>query len=65
MDNTFEIKRRIFNLFENVRALFNDYYNGFYHNYTNEDKKVISGLLNMIENDLDIIKELLGYDSNL
>ena len=59
MDNTFEIKRNIFAIFENSRLLFNDYYNGFNHNYTNEDKKVILSLLNLISNDIDNVKELI------
>lgn len=59
MDNTFEVKRLIFDLFDNARTLFNEYYNGFNHNYTEEDKKIIAALVSLIENDLDNIKELL------
>ena len=62
MENTFEAKRRIFDLFDNARVLFNDYYNGFNHNYTKEDKKVILGLITMIDDDLDNIKESLGLN---
>ena len=58
MDNTFEIKRRIFDIFDNARILFNDYYNGFNHNYTEEDKKLIAALISVIEDDIDNIKEL-------
>lgn len=63
--NRLEIQRNIFDIFENARVLFNDYYNGFYHNYTDEDKKIILSLLNMIGNDIDNIKELFENDSNL
>lgn len=59
MDNTFEIKRRIFNILNNARTLFNDYYNGFNHNYTDEDKKIIAALISIIEDDVDNIKDLL------
>lgn len=59
MENSLEIKRNIFDLFENARTLFNEYYNGFNHNYTDEDKKIISALISLIENDLDNIKDML------
>jgi len=59
MENTFEVKRRIFDIFENARVLFNDYYNGFNHNYTDEDKKIIRALMNLIEDDIDNIREEL------
>lgn len=59
MENTIEVKRNIFDLFNNARVLFNDYYNGFDHNYTDEDKKIILALLNIISDDIDNIKELL------
>lgn len=65
MGDTSEVKRNIFAIFEYARTLFNDYYNGFNHNYTNEDKKVILSLLNLISNDIDNVKELLDYDTNL
>lgn len=58
MDNTFEIKRRIFDILDNARILFNDFYNGFNHNYTEEDKKLIAALISVIEDDIDNIKEL-------
>lgn len=53
------IKRLLFDIFENARALFNDYYNGFNHNYTDEDIKIIKTLLNMIQEDLDELKNML------
>lgn len=59
MNNTNEIKRNIFDLFENARVLFNEYYNGFNHNYTEEDKKIIQTLISSIEYDLENIKEEL------
>lgn len=59
MDNTYEIERNIFDILSNSRILFNDYYNGFNHNYTDEDKEIIAALISVIENDIDNIKELL------
>ena len=59
MDNTFEIKRRIFDILNNARTLFNDYYNGFNHKYTDEDKKIISALISVLEYDIDNIKDML------
>lgn len=59
MNNTFEIKRNIFDILDNARILFNEYYNGFNHNYTNEDKKIIAALISIIESDIDNIKENL------
>ena len=58
MDNTFEIKRVIFDILDNARTLFNDYYNGFDHSYTEDDKKMIAALISVIENDVNNIKEL-------
>lgn len=58
MDNTFEIKRMIFDILEQARVLFNDYYNGFDHSYTEDDKKMIAALISVIESDVNNIKEL-------
>jgi len=56
---SYEVKRLLFDIFENARTLFNDYYNGFTHNYTEEDKEIISSLISVIENDIDNIKDIL------
>lgn len=56
---TIEIKRNIFDILYNVRALFNEYYNGFDHNYTDEDKKCIAAYISLIEYDVNNIKELM------
>ncbi len=56
---SYEVKRLLFDIFENARTLFNDYYNGFMHNYTEEDKKIIGALISVIEGDIDNIKYLL------
>lgn len=58
MEN-YEVKRLLFDIFENSRTLFNDYYNGFMHNYTEEDKKIIKSLISVIEYDIDNIKDIL------
>lgn len=59
MENTIDIKRNIFDILDNARTLFNEYYNGFDHNYTDEDKKIISALISVIEHDIDNIKDML------
>ena len=56
---SYEVKRLLFDIFENARILFNDYYNGFTHNYTEEDKKIIKSLISVIEDDIDNIKDIL------
>jgi ribosomal protein S17E len=59
MENTIDIKRNIFDILDNARTLFNEYYNGFDHDYTDEDKKIISALISLIEYDIDNIKDML------
>lgn len=55
--NDLEIKRQIFDIFENARVLFNGYYNGFDHSYDDEDAQRIKAMLDNMEYD---IKELKG-----
>lgn len=52
--NNLELKRLIFDLFENARILFNDYYNGK-ENYNDRDISEIYSLILKIHNE-DIIK---------
>ena len=56
---TMNIKREIFDLFDNARVLFNDYYNGFEGSYTIEDIETIKSLLSKIDGNINNIKEEL------
>lgn len=56
---TMNIKREIFDLYDNARVLFNDYYNGFEGSYTIEDIETIKSLLSKIEGNINNIKEEL------
>lgn len=56
---TMNVKREIFDLFDNARVLFNDYYNGFEGSYTIEDIETIKSLLSKIEGNIKNIKEEL------
>lgn len=49
------LKNQIFDIFENARELFNDYYNGK-EEYTQEDYKRILEIIENMENDIKEIK---------
>lgn len=53
-----ELKRQIFDLFENARILFNEYYNGK-EEYTNEDIVEINKLMWNIQNNIDKISSMI------
>lgn len=57
MRNDLEIKREIFDLYENARSLFNDFYNGHEGTYTEHDISSIETIISFIENNIDNIKE--------
>ena len=60
--NMLYCKNLIFDVFENARVLFNDYYNGFDKDKFNEkDIESIIVSLNNIEKDIKQIKEEVEY----
>ena len=59
MRNNLEIKRNIFDLYDNARVLFNDFYNGYEGTYSDEDLELLKDLINRIEYDVKNIKEEL------
>lgn len=56
--NKYYLKNLIFDVFENARILFNDYYNGK-EDYSDEDLEKIKVLLKAIEQDIKNIDEEL------
>lgn len=56
--NKYYLKNEIFDVFENARILFNDYYNGK-ENYSDEDIEKIKELLKAIKEDIKNIEEEL------
>lgn len=59
--NELNIKRNIFNLYDNVRQLWNDYYNGHESKYTPEEIKEMLDLLSIVTSDIEEIKEELRW----
>jgi len=55
MFNELYFKNEIFDLFENARVLFNDYYNGK-ESYTNEDINAIKDILKAIKENIKNIE---------
>lgn len=53
--NELYLKNEIFDLFENARVLFNEYYNGK-DNYSKDDLKAIFDLMLKIENNVCEVK---------
>lgn len=53
--NKYEVKRLIFDMFENTRILFNDYYNGK-EDYTEDDIDKINVLLRATKEDIENIE---------
>ncbi len=53
--NELYLKNEIFDLFENARVLFNEYYNGK-DNYNKDDLKAIFDLMLKIENNVYEVK---------
>lgn len=51
----YELKREIFDLYDNARVLFNDYYNGK-ENYSEEDFNEIIKLISEIEEHIKEVK---------
>lgn len=56
--NKYYLKNEIFDVFENARILFNDYYNGK-EDYSDEDLEKIKELLKEIKQDIKNIDEEL------
>lgn len=56
--NKLYFKSEIFDLFENARELFNDYYNGK-EEYTNKDISEINKLIWNIQNNIDEISSMI------
>ena len=56
--NKYYLKNEIFDVFENARILFNDYYNGK-DDYSDEDLEKIKELLKAIKQDIKNIDEEL------
>lgn len=54
--NKYYLKNELFDVFENARILFNDYYNGK-ENYSDEDIEKIKELLRAIKEDIKNIEE--------
>lgn len=57
------LKRELFDLFENARILFNDYYR-IDRNFNEEDLKAIEKLMELVETNTNEIKEMLKYELN-
>ena len=57
--NKYELKRLIFDMYNNVRVLFNDYYYG-YEDYTDEDIEKIKVLLRATKEDIENIESELN-----
>lgn len=56
--DTMMLKRELFDLFENARILFNDYYR-IDRNFNEEDLKAIEKLMELVEHDSKDIKEMI------
>lgn len=61
--NSIMLKRELFDLFENVRILFNDYCR-IDRNFNKEDLKAIEKLIELVEHDSEEIKEMIKNESN-
>ena len=59
MRNDLNIKNEIFDLFDNARILFNDYYNGHNGKYTEQEITAIESAIMLIENNIKEIREEL------
>lgn len=56
--NEFELKREMFDLFDNARILFNDYYNGK-KEYSEEDIKNIYDLILKVQDNVSNIESII------
>ncbi len=54
--DTFQLKRVLFDLFDNAREIFNNYYR-LDRNFTEEDLIIIKKYIKLIENNIEEIKE--------
>ena len=59
-----ELKRTIFNIFETIRQLFNNYYNGHDDNFTDEELNEILDKITELEEQLKELKQAY-YDETV
>ena len=61
--NSMQLKRELFDLFENARILFNDYYR-IDRDFNEEDLKAIEKLMELVDYDSKEIKEMIKNELN-
>lgn len=61
--NSMMLKRELFDLSENARILFNDYYR-INRDFNEEDLKAIEKLIELVEHDSREIKEMIKNEYN-
>ena len=56
---TMMLKNELFDLFENARMLYNDFYRIYDRNFNEDDLKRIEKLMELVEHDTKEIKEMI------
>lgn len=56
---TMMLKRELFDLFENARMLYNDFYRIYDRDFNDDDLKRIEKLMELVEHDTKEIKEMI------
>ena len=59
--DTMQTKRELFDLFENARILYNEYYR-IQRDFCKDDLKAIKKFMELVDNNSKNIKEMINYE---